>query len=372
MASSARFLILTASMGEGHNTAARNIRNALLAEGVGEKNILLDDPYNATNPLFNRIIESGYRVAINRYPGAWKLLFNFLSKPGVVEGIGPMLSELRRALKSLIGQFRPDVIVSTYPIFSFLLRRLSRGQGCLPPLFTVITDSTQINAAWYRWLCAGFIVADETTQQTLVADKVPPAIIHVLGFPVCPKFESSQPAPHPGQGLWRAIFFPSGSIRRAVETIQCLDSLSGFSLTVIAGRRAGLVKALQSRGMPKRGELLGWTDRMPELMASHHFFIGKAGGATVQEALAARIPFIVSHVVPGQEEGNIALIERLGVGTLAAGSPSHVADLLRGATANDGTIWRAWRANLEKNWHPGASRRIAQFLLSQARPGALA
>ena len=81
-------------------------------------------------------------------------------------------------------------------------------------------------------------------------------------------------------------------------------------MTVVTGRRQNVFQRLRKAGLPKFGSLVGWTDEMPKLMTSHHFFIGKAGGATVQEAIVAQIPFLVSHVVPGQEEGNIALIEQ--------------------------------------------------------------
>ena len=105
---------------------------------------------------------------------------------------------------------------------------------------------------------------------------------------------------------------------------------------------------------------------MPALMASHHIFIGKAGGATVQEAIAAQIPFLVSHVVPGQEEGNIALIEQTGIGALAVGNPQRIRDMILGAMANDANLWNAWRANLAALKKPPASRAIARFLLARA------
>ena len=83
-----RILILTASMGEGHNTAARNIRDALLAESGGNAEVLVADPYTRTNPVINKLMQKGYETAINRYPRAWKVVFELLSKRGVVEGDG--------------------------------------------------------------------------------------------------------------------------------------------------------------------------------------------------------------------------------------------------------------------------------------------
>ena len=123
-------------------------------------------------------------------------------------------------------------------------------------------------------------------------------------------------------------------------------------MTVVTGRRQNVFQRLRKAGLPKFGSLVGWTDEMPKLMTSHHFFIGKAGGASVQEAIVAQIPFLVSHVVPGQEEGNIALIEQAGIGAFAVGHPQRVRDIIIGAMANEGNLWHAWRANLAARKKP--------------------
>ncbi len=58
--------------------------------------------------------------------------------------------------------------------------------------------------------------------------------------------------------------------------------------------------------------------------------VSKAGGATTQEAVAARCPMVVNQVVPGQEEGNCELLLRHGAGALAT-TPAAVMATLRSA-----------------------------------------
>lgn len=359
-----RVLILTASMGEGHNTAARNIRDAILAEAPGSE-VLVADPYTRTNPMVNRLVQKGYATAINRYPRAWKVVFQLLSKRGVVEGMGPLLAELTSAVRQLNEEFKPDIIASTYPVFSYLITKIRRREPCKVPFYTVITDSTMINAAWYRYPCDGSIVADELTAEVLRKDGVPAEHIHVLGFPVTTAFEDLSPVPVPVDGKWKALFFPSGTIRYARAVLEQLAEIPHLEVNVVTGRRHKVHAALQEAGLPHRGTLTGWTEDMPRLMSSHHIFIGKAGGATVQEAISAQIPFLVSHVVPGQEEGNIALIEQTGIGTLATGAPRRIRDLITGALANDAALWKTWRSNLAAQKKPSASRTIARFLLER-------
>lgn len=363
-----RILILTASMGEGHNTAARNIQSALKANWGEVVETLVVDPYTLTNPVVNRCIQKGYAAAINNYPRLWKVVFAMLSQPKVIEGMAPLLLQLTNAVHSLVREFQPDLVASTYPVFGYILQRIRRGDPKVDmPFHMVITDSTMINQTWYRYPCDGAIVADGPTAEVLRRDGVPEEKIHILGFPVGLQFDEFIPTPPPHDGHWRLLFFPGGPVRRAVETLRHLSTLENASVSVITGRRQDVHAALLRAGLPARGHLIGWTDKMPELMGSHHIFIGKAGGATVQEAIAAQIPFVVSHIVPGQEEGNIALIQQTAIGALASNSPADILHIVKGAMTNEGALWRTWRRNLIQLQKPSASHAIASFLFKNAQ-----
>src|SRR6266571_5655049 len=91
---------------------------------------------------------------------------------------------------------------------------------------------------------------------------------------------------------------------------------------------------------------------------------GKAGGATVQGAIAARCPMIVNQVIPGQEEGNARLIQKLGLGAIAK-KERHVADWVEEAFAHRASLWTEWRRNLERISKPDASLRIAELILAE-------
>jgi processive 1,2-diacylglycerol beta-glucosyltransferase len=113
----------------------------------------------------------------------------------------------------------------------------------------------------------------------------------------------------------------------------------------------------------ERVQILGWTNQMPMLMRSHHLIIGKAGGATVQEAIAAGCPMIVNQVIPGQEEGNAQLIRDLQLGAIAESSREMVT-CVEQAFAHEALRWRDWRANVGKLSKPDAALRIAELALA--------
>ena len=96
---------------------------------------------------------------------------------------------------------------------------------------------------------------------------------------------------------------------------------------------------------------------------THHVLISKAGGATTQEAIAARCPMIVNQIVPGQEEGNYELLRRHDIGALAETPPAVIA-ALRDAFADSGRVWRQWRDALVPLIRPDAARTIAAQIVS--------
>ena len=91
-------------------------------------------------------------------------------------------------------------------------------------------------------------------------------------------------------------------------------------------------------------------------MLNHHLIVGKAGGALVQEAIAARCPMIVNQVIPGQEEGNAQLIRENGLGAVAERN-REVPELVEEAFAHKREKWQEWREKSAA--HQQAGRRAA-------------
>ncbi len=359
-----KVLVLTASFGDGHNAAAKGIREAL--EARGDASGVVVDLYARAIPLVDRSVQVGYSLAINRFPWIWDLIFKALDYPGLMEKMMWTTGALERAMEEELREHEPAVVISTYPLYGYLFRKIQKRRlGIRTPFVTVITDSVEVNSAWYRCRSDAFVVADDETAKVVTEDGVDGAIVHSLGFPVSREFAVVEPLSESASKPWKLLFMPSTQLVRTMRQITALLKLPDVEITVLAGRHERLHRALQHSGLEedRRVKILGWTDQMPALLSTHHVFIGKAGGAIVQEAIAAQCPFLVSHVVPGQEEGNIALIERMEVGAQAIGRPDEVSKRVESAVADDAAGWRQWKRNLAAARKPMAADRIAEFAL---------
>jgi processive 1,2-diacylglycerol beta-glucosyltransferase len=75
---------------------------------------------------------------------------------------------------------------------------------------------------------------------------------------------------------------------------------------VVCGKSDELrAKITQIVGEDNRAfRVLGYSDRMHELMRMSDLFIGKPGGLTTSEALACGLPMAIVSPIPGQEERN--------------------------------------------------------------------
>lgn len=356
-----KVLIFTAAFGDGHNTAARNVRDALddmpgfAAEVV--------DPYIATSPSTARILRAGYSFSIQRLPISWRAIYWLYDRTPLFRWTLPTFRKITCEIRRLLREHRPCAVITTYPAYNYVLRRLQAEEGIEPfPIFMVVTDSIVINRVWIEapadWVC----VANEATARVMRDGGVPADRLQVLGFPVHPRFEKLAAAPVAPGPPWRVLYLPASDRRTVERNIRGLCALPEVRLTVVTGRHRRLHQHLRRLDLPAGAfHLLGWTNRMPELLAESHLFVGKAGGAIVQETVAIGCPMIVSHVVPGQEEGNVQLLSEAGAGCLAT-RPDRIEAAVREAFADGGAVWAKWRENLRRIGHPAAARETAEFV----------
>jgi processive 1,2-diacylglycerol beta-glucosyltransferase len=356
-----RILILTAGFGEGHNSAARGVR-AGLARVAPQVEVELRDLFPETFGLFNEITRRAYLTLINNWPKAWGYVYNWLDRKQDFDQRFARFRGLKKNFGRLLDRFQPDAVVSTFPPYPYLLQQIfGHDRRCRN--VAIVTDSITVNAIWYHAPADYFIVANEQSADVVRNGGVAPDKIKVLGFPVNPRFaDFSQDRPSPSENAPRVLYMINAGTRHAPDLVRKLLEVN-VQLTVTVGRNEKLHRAIERAAGDRKIDIHGWTEEMPRLLCESHVLIGKAGGATVQETIAAGCPMIVNHVVSGQEEGNARLIAETNSGAIAL-SNDEVFSQVERAFANSARTWREWSANISKLSRPRASLDIAEFLLS--------
>jgi processive 1,2-diacylglycerol beta-glucosyltransferase len=366
-----RILILTAGYGEGHNAAARNLAAAFDAHG-GAGTARVADLFALGSPRLNAFTRSAYLAAINHTPRLWSAFFGWIDRSRPLPRHLWLLRREQAVLAQLIRELSPAAICSTYPVYGFMLDRLAANGGLRAPHYNIVTDSISINSLWWLPSCAGWFVPNADSAAVMQAAGLDPARIHNLGFPVPEILHAPIPTlapPNLAAGhAPRVLYIINSGTRHAESTAQRLLAEEDWVVTCAVGRDHTLRQRLQKMASGRRTPaiILGWTDQIPRLLLTHHVLVSKAGGATTQEAMAARCPMIVNQIVPGQEEGNYELLRRHGIGAHAP-TPDAIIAALRTAFANRGAVWSEWRRALEPLARPHAARDIARHVLDATR-----
>jgi len=351
-------LILTAGYGEGHNAAARGLLAACLDLGLAAE---IADSFTALGPSYDRSRRQ-YLALINRLPGVWAAVYAWADRLPLVEFTLPLLSPVREALAKLLAERQPRVVVSVYPVYGYLVARLFPGARPFA-LHTIITDSITINRVWHSFPSDSWIVPNAASAAVLHGNGVPATLVRDLGFPVPPQFARNRPTrPAPGRGeKGRVLYMVNAGRELAPAIVAALLDLEGIHLTVTVGRDEELRERIEAVAAGRSLDIHGWTPHMAQLLMTHHVLIGKAGGATVQEAIAAETPMLITQIVPGQEEGNARLLFENDCAALCR-TPESLAEKVQQLFAGGAAEWHRWHANIARLSRPDAARSIAQFV----------
>ena len=361
-------LILTSAFGEGHNAAARNLAQALRQQDPGRPVEIRDLFAEAYGPIY-KIVQINYFFFINHLPGLWSYFFKYLHRSKEAPGGIAIFQRAAKLLRRTISEMQPTVIATTYPGYNHLLDHLDGRLNRSYRTVTVVTDSISINSLWHSGYSDRFLVPNEITALVMEEAGVPADKIQATGFPVPPVFESlrgKRCAPSP-QHLPKVLYLVNPGQKNAAEILRQLCSVEGLELAAACGRDEKLRISLQklADGFSCSVKIEGWMPDLPERIAGSHLVIAKAGGATVQECLAAGTPIILSQIIPGQEEGNAELLTSTDCGCTAI-SPQAIASAVRYAFSHGASVWKKWESNAMKTGKPEGARNSAEAVLQEA------
>ncbi|MCD9877891.1 glycosyltransferase [Streptomyces guryensis] len=308
-----RVVIVSASIGAGHDGAAHELHRRLRAAGVTVDRYDLLDLLPAR---IGRAVRDGYHRMLVRAPWVYQRVYNSTERAG---GGGPLARALLRTAEDRMLRALPadtGAVVSTYPGASRVLGRLRLAGRLDVPVFTYLTDFS-VHPLW---------VADGVDVH-LAAHAVPAAQARALGAgdvrvggPVVdPRF---RPARAAERGAARARFgLPAtaplallvagswgvGPVRQvALELRDC----GAVVPVVVCGRNEALARELREDGIE---HAYGWVDDMPGLMHAADVLVQNAGGLTSLEAFAAGLPVASYRCIPGHGPANAAALDEAGV-----------------------------------------------------------
>lgn len=322
-----RILILYASIGGGHKSAANALQKAFALRGVND--VTVKDVFEFGGEVLRRAVVGSYLLTSEKAPMLWKMFYTSgdVSDPRWAEIKNQLRGHAERPLFVLtldrfVKKYAPDIIIGTHFMPVEILLPLKRKGEIAVPLYEVITDF-MVSSDWIQSGVDAYFVAIEFTRAAMIARQVEPALVHVTGIPVNPELAVIKER----DAARARVRLPTGDVitllggglqservRYVIE--ELLKTHLRGTLAVVAGRNQELLDALSDlqNGATLRLVKLGFIDYVDDLIAASDVVITKAGGLTVSEILARGTPMIIIDPIPGQEEWNADFVAGTGAG----------------------------------------------------------
>lgn len=315
-----RVLIVSASMGAGHDTVATELARRLREHGhrAAVVDVLRLLPYGLGGGL-----RGLYQASVRHFPWAYGGLYHVFLRRGT--GRRPSGVPLARLaggrLTRLADRAGADLVVPVFHLAAQLTGHL-RSRGLLRVPSAVLLIDFSVHRQWLhpgndRYLC----LTDEAAR-AVREDIATPA--ETTGPVVAPEFT----APAPGTEQWSRRLARHGPGRPPVllsagawgagsrlAATAALLAECGFLPVVLCGRN----DRLRSRLPEHPGVLtLGWVADMPGLMHAARALVDNAAGQTAVQALAAGLPVVGYRPLPGHGADGVRRMAALGLSDLAA------------------------------------------------------
>lgn len=308
-----RVLIISTSAGTGHVRAAQALEKEFASDPrVSE--VIHEDALDYTNKLFREFYSTLYIKLVRAAPDLLGWVYRASDEPWKGEAVRTQLDRLNtQKLVKFIRKFDPHITVCTHFMPAGIIGHLME-KGELETHLSIVVTDFDCHAMWLSRRFHRYFVALDETKAHLEALGLPSERVTVSGIPIDPIFAQpvDRTAARISLGLDQAkttLLLSAGALgvgptELIVERLKHLRH--DVQTIVICGKseevRARVEAAIA--GAEEKFRVLGYTDRMHELMRMSDLFIGKPGGLTTSEALACGLPMAIFSPIPGQEERN--------------------------------------------------------------------
>jgi processive 1,2-diacylglycerol beta-glucosyltransferase len=308
-----RVLILAAGIGSGHNIAASVLESCFQAapdvDAVQRLDIL-----ESTNEVYRTLYDDGYFALVEAAPWLVGWGYDANDPPFKLAHWTSLWDRINTtATARAIKSFRPDIVVCTHFLPTRMVS-LMMTRGVLEARLAVVTTDYDFQGLWLSSPFNHFFVARDETKAHMAAIGVPADRITVSGIPVRPGLGDpvDREAVLTRYGLRsdRPILLISAGAAGGeyTQTIvqQTLRMRNDFQAVVVCGRNDQLKSQIEGLVAfnRERYRVLGYTNDMPDLIRTATLFVGKPGGLSSSECMAAGLPMVLIHPIPGQEVRN--------------------------------------------------------------------
>jgi UDP-N-acetylglucosamine:LPS N-acetylglucosamine transferase len=374
-------LFATIAAGGGHVAVARAMSEAVERHYPGTFELRVSDYMK----------EVGAVDFDQRHKDVWRFMLRYpiLARAGqrVIDAL-PRLTiaaqrlivrDFARVAASDLGEDPPLLVVSNHGLMTAGLAEAKRIGGLKVPVLSFANELCNICAYWADPCADHIVVPSEEARRDLMRFGVPAGKISAVGFgyPVRQDFLNVPSKVEARERLGLEDRFTclvtsggEGIGRNQRGQIRALlGSDVPLQVVVITGRNGALRKELHALGMGTNGlRVEGFVEDMATYLAASDVFVGKAGPASVYEALVVGRPTLVTGYAGLNAVGVARLVERRGLGRYVR-TPRALLDEVRRYALDPALLEEVARRCRELD-PATATERLAHYIVRYASLGA--
>jgi len=333
-----RVLVLSADIGEGHDLPARMIKADVEREIRGAE-VEIVDGLQAMGRICSAVARDGSRFTFRWMPWLFDVQYWLITKFAPTRWLTHHGSYAlgARGLLRLIAEYRPDVVVSTYPGVTAVLGMLRENRRLDVPVHSAITDLAGLRYWVHPGVDLHYVTHPESIEE--VERLAGPASVEWMRPPIAPEFlmprtrvDARRALDVPAHGRLVLVSGGGWGIGDLEGAIKAALADGDTTVACIAGRNEGAREKLEQRfAGDERVRVLGFTEQMSDWMAAADAMVHSTAGLTVLEAHIRGCPVVSFGFSAGHLRANNAAFERFGLAEVAR-SEHELESVLRHVT----------------------------------------
>jgi processive 1,2-diacylglycerol beta-glucosyltransferase len=318
-----RVLILCADVGAGHVTVVEALAERLQRR-ADVRDVTVSTTLTVLGERFGRFLMRGFERHLEvkwTYDLAFRLVMGFA--PARWFGITALYRLGGRPLLRFIERERPDVIVAEYPLINAILGELRRRRRLDVPVCASISDPSSLHF-WARPGIDVHLLSWAESRQEVdriagpgYAEAVVPLVARRFISP--PSQDAARRALRlPVRGRVVVVSGGGWGVGDLDGAVEVALARSDATVVCLAGRNDRLRERLELRHAgDARVRVLGFTTRMPDLLAAADALVHSTGGTTCLEARVCGCPTINYGFAVGHVRAHAEAMRDLGIAELA-------------------------------------------------------
>jgi UDP-glucose 4-epimerase len=332
-----KVLIISADIGEGHDLPARAVAREFHDEDP-DALVSIVNGLPAMGWILTRVLRENSAFMFRWVPWWFDFQYTLFMYFAPTRWLARTLLRLlgSRGLMRLIRSHDPALIISTYPGVTAVLGELRLRGRLHVPCYSSITDLAGLHFWAHRGIDLHFITHPESAEE--VEEIAGPGSVRWAKPPTSPSFLAARSR---GDAR-RALGLPADGKVVAVSgggwgvgdllgaTRAALATEPEATVLCLCGRNDKLrARVAKDLGENPRLRVMGFTDRMGDVLAASDALIHSSAGLTVLEAIIRGCPVISYGFGYGHVRASNRALERFGLAQVVRSEPDLPAALER-------------------------------------------